>query len=63
MNELRPPLKPGEWAPDFALPRADQEGTVSLADYRGQKSPTLELLPWALLCVLPRGDLAAPPHQ
>ena len=40
MNELRPPLKPGEWAPDFALPRADQEGTVSVADYRG-RSPLL----------------------
>ena len=40
MNELRPPIKPGEWALDFALSRADQEGTVSMADYRG-RSPLL----------------------
>ena len=40
MNELRPPIKPGEWALDFALSRADQEGTVSVADYRG-RSPLL----------------------
>jgi peroxiredoxin len=39
-NELRPPLKLGELAPDFTLPRADREGTVSLADYQG-KSPLL----------------------
>ncbi|HEY7612297.1 MAG TPA: redoxin domain-containing protein, partial [Gemmatimonadales bacterium] len=39
-NELRPPLTLGELAPDFTLPRADREGTVSLADYQG-KSPLL----------------------
>jgi len=39
-NELRPPLTPGELAPDFALPRADRQGTVSLADYQG-RSPLL----------------------
>lgn len=34
--ETRPaPLKPGDRAPDFTLPAADREGTVSLADYRG----------------------------
>ena len=33
-------LKPGDRAPDFALP--DQNGrTVSLADYRGKKSVVL----------------------
>ncbi len=38
--ETRPPLNPGEPAPDFTLPAADREGTVSLADYRG-KNPVL----------------------
>ncbi len=36
----RPPVQPGEPAPDFSLPAADREGTMSLADYRG-KSPVL----------------------
>jgi len=30
------PLKRGDRAPDFTLPAADREGTVSLADYRGR---------------------------
>jgi peroxiredoxin len=34
--ELPTPLKLGDPAPQFALPRADQEGTVGLDDYRGQ---------------------------
>jgi peroxiredoxin len=38
--EPRPPLKPGEPAPDFVLPSGHGEGTVSLAEYRG-KSPVL----------------------
>ena len=38
--ERRPPLRPGEPAPDFTLPAATREGTVSLADYRG-RSPLL----------------------
>jgi len=36
LNELRPPLKPGELAPGFTLPLADREGAVSLADYQGR---------------------------
>jgi peroxiredoxin len=40
LNEWRPPLKPGERAPDFTLPRVDREGIVSLADYQG-RSPLL----------------------
>ena len=32
----RSPLLPGDSAPDFTLPAADREGTVSLADYRGR---------------------------
>jgi peroxiredoxin len=34
--ELPTPLKLGDLAPQFALPRADQEGTVGLDDYGGQ---------------------------
>jgi peroxiredoxin len=34
--EAPTPLKPGESAPEFTLPRADQEGTVSLDDFRGR---------------------------
>jgi peroxiredoxin len=34
------PLRPGDRAPDFALPAADREGTVALADYRG-RTPVL----------------------
>ncbi len=30
------PLQPGDRAPEFTLPAADQEGTVALADYRGR---------------------------
>ena len=36
--EVRPPVQPGEAAPDFTLPAASGEGSVSLAQYRG-KSP------------------------
>ena len=39
-TESRPPLQPGDRAPDFTLPAVNQEGTVSLADYR-DKSPLL----------------------
>lgn len=35
-DEVPTPLKPGDSAPQFALPRADQEGIVSLDDYRGR---------------------------
>lgn len=38
--EPRPPVQPGEPAPDFTLPAVERESTVSLADYRG-KSPLL----------------------
>lgn len=39
-GERRPPVQPGEPAPDFTLPAANREGSVSLADYRG-RSPLL----------------------
>ena len=42
--EPRPPLQPGEQAPDFALPAAHGEGTVSLAEYRGKTPVLLALL-------------------
>ena len=38
--EPRPPVQTGERAPDFALPAANRDGVVSLADYRGT-SPLL----------------------
>jgi peroxiredoxin len=34
----QPPLRVGESAPDFSLPLANREGTVSLSDYRGKSS-------------------------
>jgi peroxiredoxin len=39
-NDRSAPVGPGEPAPDFTLPAAHGEGTVSLAEYRGQ-SPVL----------------------
>ena len=57
LNELRPPLKPGERAPDFTLPRTDREGTVSLADYRG-RSPLLLGLFRGLSCAFCRRAIA-----
>jgi peroxiredoxin len=41
--DVRPPVAPGEPAPDIVLPSGRGEGTVSLADYRG-KSPVLVAL-------------------
>jgi peroxiredoxin len=38
--ERRPSVRPGEPAPEFTLPAANREGSVSLADYRG-RSPLL----------------------
>jgi peroxiredoxin len=39
----RPPLQPGESAPDFSLPLVSEVGTVSLEDYRG-RTPVLIVL-------------------
>jgi peroxiredoxin len=41
--ESRPPLQPGEPAPDFTLPAVEREGTVSLADFRGRRPLLLAL--------------------
>ena len=42
--EARPPVAPGEPAPDFTLPAVDRNETVSLADYRGRSSVFLALM-------------------
>lgn len=41
--EQRPPVQPGEPAPDFTLPAAHRDGSVSLTDYRGQHPVLLAL--------------------
>ena len=45
----RPPVQPGEPAPEFTLPAASGEGSVSLAQYRG-KSPLYLALFRGLYC-------------
>jgi peroxiredoxin len=42
--ESRPPVSPGEPAPDFTLPAVDGKNQVSLADYRGRSPVFLSLL-------------------
>lgn len=59
--ESRPPLQPGEPAPDFTLSAIDREGTVSLADYRG-KRPLLLALFRGLWCVFCRRAIAQMGH-
>jgi peroxiredoxin len=44
VTETRPPLTPGELAPDFVLPSGHGEETVSLAEYRGRSPVLLALL-------------------
>ena len=39
----RLPLRPGEPAPDFALPALNRPGTITLADYRGQSGLLLAI--------------------
>jgi peroxiredoxin len=55
----RPPISPGEPAPDFALPAVNREGsgTVSLADYRG-KTPVLLAMMRGLYCAFCRRQIA-----
>lgn len=47
--EPRPPVQPGQPAPEFTLPAASGEGSVSLAQYRG-KSPVYLALFRGLYC-------------
>jgi peroxiredoxin len=48
----RPPVSPGEQAPDFALPTIDGAATVSLADYRGRRGLFLAIMRglWCPFC-------------
>lgn len=55
--ESRPPMQPGEPAPDFTLPAVDRDGTVSLADYRG-RSPLLLALFRGVYCPFCRRAIA-----
>jgi peroxiredoxin len=57
MAETRPPVVPGELAPDFTLPAVDRNETVSLADYRG-RSPVLLALLIGLWCPFCRRQIA-----
>jgi hypothetical protein len=44
MASSRPPLQPGEAAPEFSLPLVSEAGTVSLKDYLGRTPVLLVLL-------------------
>jgi peroxiredoxin len=50
-------VKPGDRAPEFALPAADHDGVVSLAQYRG-KTPVLLALFRGLYCPFCRRQMA-----
>lgn len=56
-TESRPPLQPGEQAPDFTLPAIDRDGTVSLGDYRG-RSPVLLAMFRGVYCPFCRRAIA-----
>jgi len=56
-TESRPPVAPGEAAPDFTLPAVDRQETVSLADYRG-RSPVFLALLVGLWCPFCRRSIA-----
>ena len=53
----RPPVAPGEPAPNFVLPRVDRDEPVSLADYRGRAPVFLALL-LGLWCPFCRRQIA-----
>ena len=55
--ERRSPVQPGEPAPDFVLPAADRDGTVSLTDFRG-KTPVLLAMMRDLYCPFCRRHIA-----
>ena len=56
-TESRPPVSPGEPAPDFVLPAVHLDGTVALADYRG-KTPVLLAMMRGLYCAFCRRHIA-----
>ena len=53
----RPPIQPGEPAPDFVLPAGNREGAVALADYLG-KAPVLLAMMRGLYCAFCRRHIA-----
>jgi peroxiredoxin len=55
--DSRPPVAPGQPAPDFVLPAVDRHDTVSLADYRG-RSPLFLALFIGLWCPFCRRSIA-----
>jgi peroxiredoxin len=55
--QQRPPLEPGDLAPDFTLATVPNEGFVSLADYRG-KTPVLLAVMRGLYCAFCRRHIA-----
>jgi peroxiredoxin len=57
MSESRPPVSPGERAPDFTLPAVDRPERISLGDYRG-KSPVFLALFIGLWCPFCRRSIA-----
>jgi peroxiredoxin len=57
MLDTRPPVAPGEPAPDFTLPAVDRPEMVSLADYRG-RSPLFLALFIGLWCPFCRRSIA-----
>jgi peroxiredoxin len=57
LTESRPPVSPGEPAPDFTLPAVDREEMVSLANYRG-RSPVFLALFIGLWCPFCRRSIA-----
>jgi peroxiredoxin len=56
-TEMRPPLGPGQLAPDFTLPAVQGAETVSLSDYRGKSSVFLALM-LGLWCPFCRRSIA-----
>jgi len=57
MPETRPPVAPGETAPNFTLPAVDRNENVSLTDYRG-RSPVFLALMVGLWCPFCRRQIA-----
>lgn len=55
--ESRPPVAPGERAPEFTLPAVDGRGTVSLAEYR-DRNPLFLALFIGLWCPFCRRSIA-----
>ena len=56
-TDSRPPVAPGEVAPDFSLPAVDGAPIVSLAEYRG-RSPVFLALMLGLWCPFCRRHIA-----